>query len=458
MDYIENHPFDEIEIGTTTRSERRFTAEDAKLLAVVAGEGGTQPADADGDSIQSQYIPGLWVESMISVVLNWRYPGVGTRYVRQSLEYLHPVTIGDDLTTTVTVRSKNSADHHVIFACECRNQRGMLLVSGTTEVIAPAEKIRQARSELPTVQLIEPNVRYQRLLGLTQGLAAIRVAVVHPCDAESLRGALEAATAGLIVPIFVGPKAKIAAAAASAQLTLGSYTVIDTPHSHAAAEQAVALARRGDVDALMKGSLHTDELMAAVVDGASGLRTGRRMSHVFAMDVPSYAHPLLITDAAINIEPSLNDKRDIVQNAIDLAHVLGIVEPRVAILSAVETINDKLRSTLDAAALCKMAERGQITGGVLDGPLAFDNAVSVAAATAKGLHSEVAGRADILVVPDLESGNMLAKQLQYLANAQAAGIVLGARVPIVLTSRADLSHSRIASCAMAVLLVRRTKN
>lgn len=455
MDYIDNHPFDEIEIGATVRSVRRFTAEDAQLLVVVTGEGGAQPAEKNSDSTPAHCRQGLWAELMINSVLTCRYPGAGTRYVRQSLEYFHPAAIDDELTATVTVRTRTAADRHVLFACECRNQHGTVLVSGTTEVVAPAQKIRRPRTELPTVQVIDRNVRYQRLLGLAQGLQAIRVAVVHPCDAESLRGAIEAAEAGLIVPTLVGPKAKIAAAAANAQLNLAPYTLIDTPHSHAAAAQAVALARSGEVDALMKGSLHTDELMATVVDHASGLRTGRRMSHVFAMDVPSYAHPLLITDAAINIEPSLDDKRDIVQNAIDLAHVLGIVEPRVAILSAVETITDKLRSTLDAAALCKMAERGQITGGVLDGPLAFDNAVSVSAAAAKGLHSQVAGHADILVVPDLESGNMLAKQLQYLANAQAAGIVLGARVPIVLTSRADLSHARIASCVMALLLVRR---
>jgi phosphate acetyltransferase len=361
------------------------------------------------------------------------------------------------LTTTLIVQAKQ-ADQHVIFACECRSERGMVLVRGTTEVIAPTVKIKQPRSEPPAVQLIDRNVRYLRLLALTEGLTAIRMAVVHPCDAESLRGALDAAAAGLIEPIFIGPTAKITAAATDARLNLAAYTLIDTPHSHAAAAQAVALARGGEVDAIMKGSLHTDELMAAVVDRDAGLRTGRRMSHVFALDVPSYAHPLLITDAAINIEPSLSDKRDIVQNAIDLAQVMGIVEPRVAILSAVETITDKLRSTLDAAALCKMAERGQITGGVLDGPLAFDNAVSITAATSKHLHSAVAGHADILVVPDLESGNMLAKQLQYLANAQSAGIVLGARVPIVLTSRADLSHSRVASCALAVLLVRRNES
>jgi phosphate acetyltransferase len=297
--------------------------------------------------------------------------------------------------------------------------------------------------------------RYQHLLALTAGLKPIATAVVHPCDGESLAGALDAAHSHLIVPILVGPEAKIRAAARSIDADLSLYTLIGAAHSHDAADKAVQLARAGKVQALMKGSLHTDELMAAVVAKESGLRTARRMSHVFIVDVQTYPRPLLITDAAINIEPSLLDKRDIVQNAIDLAHVLGIAAPKVAILSAVETINPELRSTIDAAALCKMAERGQITGGVLDGPLAFDNAISREAAQAKAIVSPVAGEADILVVPDLESGNMLAKQLQYLAGARAAGIVLGARVPIVLTSRADSAIERMASCAVALLLARK---
>jgi phosphotransacetylase len=323
------------------------------------------------------------------------------------------------------------------------------------EVLAPTEKVKRPRAELPEAPLTDKDVRYRQLMGLTDGLAPSRVAVVHPCDRESLMGAIDAARAKLIVPILVGPRGKIEAVAEECGVDLSGFSLVDTPHSHAAAAKAVELARGDQVEALMKGSLHTDELMAEVVAAGSGLRTSRRVSHVFAMDVPRYPRPLFITDAAINIVPNLEEKRDIVQNAIDLANALGIANPKVAILSAVETVTEKLRSTLDAAALCKMAERGQITGGVLDGPLAFDNAISPTAAQAKGIRSAVAGRADILVVPDLESGNMLAKQLQYLADAQLAGIVLGARVPIALTSRADTAHSRTASCALALLLARR---
>lgn len=295
----------------------------------------------------------------------------------------------------------------------------------------------------------------QSLLELAQGLAPITIAVVHPCDPDSLGGAIAAANAGLIEPILVGPEVKIRAAAATAGLDLAGIRIISTEHSHAAAEQAVQLVRSGEARALMKGSLHTDELLAEVVKSTSGLRTGRRLSHVFIMDVPDYPRPLLITDAAVNIEPDLETKRDIVQNAIDLALLLGIRDPKVAILSAIEIVTPKLRSTVEAAALCKMAERGQISGGVLDGPLAFDNAISVEAAKSKGIRSVVAGHADILVVPDIESGNMVAKQLEYLAGASAAGVVMGARVPIVLTSRAGGVESRLASCAVALLMARK---
>jgi phosphate acetyltransferase len=280
---------------------------------------------------------------------------------------------------------------------------------------------------------------------------------VHPCDRDSLIGAIEAARRNLIVPVLVGPEAKIRSVAEANHVDLTPYQIVPTEHSHAAAAAAVALARSGEVEALMKGSLHTDELMGAIVPSATGLRTARRMSQVFIMDVPTYPRLLLVTDAAINIYPTLEDKADIVQNAIELAYVLGIDAPKVAILSAVETVNPKIESTLHAAALCKMADRGQITGGILDGPLAFDNAVSEQAAKTKGIVSPVAGRADILLVPDLEAGNMVAKQLQYLAGADAAGIVLGTRVPIVLTSRADSVRTRLASTAVLKLVAHRRR-
>ncbi len=296
-----------------------------------------------------------------------------------------------------------------------------------------------------------PHAKYERLIARAKQVPAATTVVVHPCDETSLRGATEAAEAGLIIPVLVGPAAKIAAVAAKHKLDIGRFEMVDTPHSDAAAAKGVELVRQGHGELLMKGSLHTDELMRAVTSSSAGLRTARRISHVFVMDVPTYPETLFITDAAINIFPDLDAKRDIIQNAIDLWTQVGLGTPRVAILSAVETVTSKIPSTIEAAALCKMAERGQITGGLLDGPLAFDNAVDPEAAKIKGIKSEVAGRAQILVVPDLEAGNMLAKNLTFLAKADAAGIVLGARVPIILTSRADSVRTRMASCAVAVL-------
>ncbi len=292
---------------------------------------------------------------------------------------------------------------------------------------------------------------FEKLRRRTRRLEPLRTAVVHPVDAVSLSGALAASRAGLIVPVLIGPEAKLRSAAHAAGLSLEGCECIWTEHSHAAAAAAAALAAEHEVGALMKGSLHTDEFMGAIV-AEPRLRTARRMSHVFVIDTPAYPRPLLVSDAAINIYPDVEEKADIVRNAIDLAHALGINTPRVAILSAVETVSPKIRSTLDAAVLCKMAERGQISGGLLDGPLAFDNAVSRQAASTKGIRSPVAGRADVFIVPDLEAGNMLAKQLEYLAGAEIAGIVLGARVPVILTSRADETHSRLASCVIARLL------
>jgi phosphate acetyltransferase len=296
-----------------------------------------------------------------------------------------------------------------------------------------------------------PQSKYERLIARAKEVPAATTLVVHPCDETTLRGPVEAAEAGIIVPILVGPAARITAVAREHGLDISRFQMIDTPHSEAAAAKAVELIREGKGELLMKGSLHTDELMRAVTSGATGLRTARRISHVFIMDVPTYSETLFITDAAINIAPDLDVKRDIVQNVIDLHTQVGLGTPRVAILSAVETVTSKIPSTIDAAALCKMADRGQITHGLLDGPLAFDNAISPEAVKIKGIKSEVAGRAQILVVPDLEAGNMLAKNLIFLARADAAGIVLGARVPIVLTSRAESVRSRTASCAAAVL-------
>jgi len=455
MDMIENQTFDEIQIGESASLVRILTREDIELFAVMSGD--INPAHVDEEYARSDMFHkiiahGMWGGSLISAVLGTKLPGPGAIYLGQTLHFHHPIAIGDMITVTVTVTSKKADGHLVSFDCQCVNQRGEVVISGCAEVIAPTTKVKRPRAILPEVHMHEHGAWYQHLIELTRGLAPIRTAVVHPVDENALLGAIEAAEADLIIPILVGPEKKIQAVAAALHVDLSPYRLIATEHSHAAAEQAVALARAGQVDALMKGSLHTDELMQAVLAPGIGLSTARRMSHIFVEDVPTYPRPLFLTDTAINIYPDLDAKRDIVQNAIDLAHVLGIEVPKVAILSAIETVNPKIHSTLEAAALCKMAERGQITGGIVDGPLAFDTAVSPEAARTKGIVSLVEGQADILIVPDLESGNMLAKQLEYLAEAQAAGIVLGARVPIILTSRADSPLVHKASCALAVLM------
>ncbi|PQV50711.1 bifunctional enoyl-CoA hydratase/phosphate acetyltransferase [Paraburkholderia sp. BL21I4N1] len=302
-----------------------------------------------------------------------------------------------------------------------------------------------------------PHRHHDALIASCRALTPVRTAVAHPCDEVSLRGAVESAAAGLIVPTLIGPEGRIRRLATSLGLDLTACRVVDAPHSHAAAAKAVEQVRAGEADALMKGSLHTDELLAEVVRKDTGIRTERRLSHVFIMDVPTYPKPLFITDAAVNLFPTLEQKADIARNAIELAHALGIALPKVAVLSALETVTSKMPSTLDAAALCKMADRGQISGAIIDGPLALDNAISAQAAAIKHLNSPVAGDADILLVPDLEAGNMLAKELTYLAKADAAGIVLGARVPIILTSRADNERARMASCAVAALYAHRNR-
>lgn len=452
---IENHPFDEIQIGQTAQMTRTLRPQDIPLFAAISGD--VNPTHLDPEFAKKgpmHEVVGhsMWGGALFSALLGNQLPGPGTVYVRQDLRFHRPITVGDTLTASVTVKEKNPQNHHVVFECLAVNQDGLKVIDGIAEVIAPAEKIRCAKLHLPEISVTDKELRYRQIMARVKGLEPITVAVAHPCDEPSLGGALEAMQAGIIRPILVGPKAKILAAAQALGADLSGLQIIDTPHSHASAEVAVQLCREGKAEALMKGSLHTDELMSAVVDKEKGLRTARRISHVFLADVPTYPRPLMITDAAVNIEPTLEEKVDIVQNAIDLSHALGIAEPKVAILSAVETVTSKIRSTIDAAALCKMADRGQIKGGLLDGPLAFDNAVSQVAARIKGIRSAVAGNADILVVPDLEAGNMVAKQLEYLANALMAGIVLGAKVPIVLTSRADTPETRAASCAVAQVL------
>ena len=447
-----NVTFDEIEIGKPVSISRPVTHTEVEAMALVSGD--VDPYHVEPGALERDEGPvsaqAVGAEAILSGLLNRRMPGPGTRILSQDLHFRGKIRTGDTVTATVAAREKRAQGHLVVFDCKV-SQSGIDLITGTVTVEAPTRRI--AYDEVATPELIlRHNDAITKLLKRCEGLDPVSCAIVHPCDRDSLLGALEAAKRKLIVPVLVGPEAKIRAVAAAEKVDLAPYRIVSTEHSHAAAEQAVAMARAGEVEALMKGSLHTDELMGAVVPSATGLRTARRISHVFILDVPAYPRPLLVTDAAINIFPDLECKADIVQNAIELAQVLGIEQPKVAILSAVETINPKIQSTLDAAALCKMADRGQITGGLLDGPLAFDNAISEEAAKTKKIVSPVAGKADILLVPDLEAGNMIAKQLQYLAGADSAGIVLGTRVPIVLTSRADNVRTRLASAAVMALV------
>jgi len=452
-EHIENHTYDELRVGQSARLLRTLTLSDIQAFAAVSGD--TNPAHLDPDYANDTFFHGviahgMWGGALISALLGTEFPGPGTIYLDQELHFTKAVRIGDTLAVTATVVSKNDARKSIELDCQVVNQKHEQVLFGTARVLAPTQKVSRPRVTAPKIQLFDPDARFKDLMALGNGLQAVRCAVVHPCDAESLQGAMDAARYGLIIPVLIGPESRMRHIAERAGIDLTGAEIIAVPHSHAAAELAADMAAEGKVEILMKGSLHTDELIHAVL-ARPALRTERRMSHIFRFDIPLYPKPLLITDAALNIRPSLDDKVDIIQNAIDFARVMGVECPKVAILSAVEMVNPNIPSTIDAAALCKMAARGQIKGGILDGPLAFDNAISAHAAHMKQIDSPVAGDADILAVPDLESGNMLAKQLEYLAGATLSGLVLGARVPIALTSRADGPMARVASALLALL-------
>ncbi|WP_417434092.1 bifunctional enoyl-CoA hydratase/phosphate acetyltransferase [Hoeflea sp.] len=452
MDLIENRTVDEIAVGDRAEIERVLTRPDIALFATVSADvnpASLEDGDEEGQELQQSIAHGMWAGTLISAVLATRLPGPGTVHVGQTLKFHQPVSVGDRITVRVEVTGIDKCTGHVTLDCSCLNADGETIVSGHAEVEAPRTKIRRHIARMPVSRLTAPGVRFGALVEQARALEPLLTAVVHPCDDLSLGGALAARDEGMITPVLVGPRGKIEAAAEQAGLDLAGLEIVDAPHSHAAAEIAVALVHEGRAGALMKGKLHTDELLSAVLDKTKGLRTERRLSHVFALDVPGQNRTLFVTDAAINISPDLDSLRDIVQNAIDLAIAIGVEVPLVALLSAVETVTGKLPSTLLAAAICKMHDRGQIVGGKVDGPLAFDNAISPAAVAAKGIVSDVAGYADILVTPNLESGNMIAKQLIHLAGASSAGIALGARVPIMLTSRSDTVDARIVSAAMA---------
>jgi phosphotransacetylase/acyl dehydratase len=451
---LENRPFDEICIGDSASFTRTLTRTDVKTFAVLSGD--LNPTHVDDDFVRTHGDGRLIAHSMfsgalISSLLGNELPGPGSQYVSQQLGFLKPLIAEDTITASVIVREKYRETRTILLDCKCTNQTGEVVALGTAEVIAPLSKVVLPRPEVAKIS-VQTHDKFAAFVERAKPPRPVPTVVVHPCSEGALKAAVEAAEAGMIEPILVGPLERIRAAAEQSAADLAGLRIVDAAHSHDAADKSVALVRAGEAVVMMKGSLHTDELLGAIVRRESGLRTGRRLSHVFFMDVPTYHKPLMVTDAAINIAPTLAEKADICQNAIDLAHALGIARPKVAILSAVENINDKIISTMEAASLCKMAERGQISGALLDGPLAMDNAISREAAHIKGIESQVAGDADILMVPDLVAGNILAKQLTFMANADAAGIVLGAKIPVVLTSRADSVRARLTSCALAVLL------
>ncbi|MDP3340763.1 bifunctional enoyl-CoA hydratase/phosphate acetyltransferase [Frigidibacter sp.] len=448
---LTNRTFDEIQPGDSAELRRLITQDDLYVFAVSSGNTNPmhlQDSDLDGDGHNERVAPGMFVASLLSAVLGTQLPGPGTLYRRQVLDFHARAHAGEEVLVRAEVLSK--ADGVVHLKTEVRRTSdGAIILSGEAEVLAPTEKFDQDNLEIPGL-VVQRHRHFELLLERARPLPALPTAVVCPDEANSLGGALLAAKESIIAPILIGNEAAIRKAAAEIEADLTGIEVIDVPSDAAAAALACALVHEGRAAAVMKGHLHTDNLLKAMLDKATGLRVGRRFTHVFVMDVPGQPEPLFVTDAAINIAPDLATKVDICQNAIDLALSLGM-DPRVGVLSAVETVNPAIQSSIDAALLSKMADRGQIKGGQVEGPLAMDNAVDMAAARTKGLKGNVAGRANILVVPGIDSGNMLAKQLSFISHAEGAGLVLGAKVPVILNSRSDSPMSRLASCAVAAI-------
>lgn len=449
---MDNVPFDALQIGMEAEETRVLKADDLYVFANASGNLNPMHLpreDGDGDGKPEAVAPGMWVASLISAVLGCKLPGPGTLYRAQTLKFSGQAHAGDTLTARVKLIEKDKG-RVAQFETSVTDQSGRIIVEGTASVIAPERAMHFDDMAVPGL-IVQSHEHFDRLLAEAEPLPAIPTAVVAPEEPDALEGPILAAQHTIIDPILIGDARKIAAAAEEAGLDLNGYRIIDIPDHALAAARAVELVHEGTAAALMKGHLHTDVFLGAIVKRDGGLRTKRRLSHVFVMDVPGLDHLLMVTDAAINISPDLQTKADIIQNAIYLAQSLGMPEPKVGVLSAVEKVNPAIPSTLDAAILSKMADRGQIKGGLVDGPLAMDNAINLGAAQTKGIRSLVAGHAQILVAPNMEAGNMLAKELTYLAHAETAGIVLGAKCPVILTSRADDEKSRLASCAVAAL-------
>lgn len=457
MDYLENRTFDEINIGDSASLSRTLTEKDIQVFAIMSGD--INPAHVDAEYAKSDMFEkiighGMWGGALISTVLGTELPGPGTIYVGQTLRFKKPVAIGDTLTITVTAIEKKPEKNRITFSCECRNQKDEMVIEGQAEVIAPTKKIRRPKIVMPEISLRRTNSLFTPFIEKAKKIGALKSGVIYPVHEKIIQAVHDAEQTGLIDPILIGPKERIVQVAQQAKVDIRKYDILDCENSHTAIQKAIQLARNDEVGLLIRGAAIREDLLHAMQKHDKGILTDHVLSYATVLDVPTYPKALILTDSFINIEPGLDVKRGITQNAIDFAKALGVQEPRVAILAGVDTISQGMRSTVDAAALCKMAERGQIKGAIVDGPLTFDNVISVEVAKSKGIISPVIGEADILVVPNVETGAILAKQLEYLAESRNAGLVLGGRVPVLMSHINDIQLST-ASCALAILM---TKN
>jgi phosphate acetyltransferase len=453
MEYLENRTFDEIHLGDSASLTRTLTEKDIQVFAIMSGD--INPAHVDVEYAQSDMFHkiighGMWSGALISTVLGTQLPGPGTIYLGQTIRFKKPVGIGDTLTVKVTAIEKIPEKNRVIFACEVKNQKDEIVMEGQAEVIAPTKKIRRPKAVLPEISLRRPYSLLNPYLAQAKKIGALRAGVIHPVHGKIIEAVHDAVVAGLIIPVLIGNKERIHQAAKEVGIDIGSYELIDIDHSRLAINKAMELVRNGEVNMLVRGGVSKEELLKAMQKPDKGLLTERQMSYALVLDVPTYHKPLILTDPLVNIDPHLDLKRNITQNAIDFAIALGIQEPKVAILAGTDNVSSSMPSTIDAASLCKMAERGQIKGGLLDGPLTFDNVISADVAASKGISSAVIGNADILVVPSVETGNILSEQLEYLAESRNAGLLLGSRVPVLMSHITDIYSSTVA-CALAIL-------
>lgn len=453
MDELENRTFDEIEVGDSASLTRTLTEKDIKVFAIMSGD--INPAHVDAEYAESDMFKkiighGMWGGALISTVLGTQLPGPGTIYIGQTIRFKKPVAIGDTLTVTVKAIEKNPEKKRVIFECECRNQNDDVVMEGQAEVMAPTKKIRRPKTDMPEISLRRNRPLFIPYLEKAREYEPLRAAVIYPVHEKIIQAVHDAASHNFIDPILIGPKHRIQLEAKAAKVDISEYEIIDTELSHSAIAKAILMARKGEVGVIVRGGVRREELLPLMLKEHKGLLMNGCISNVVVLDVPTYKKTLILTDTLVNANPSLETKRCVTQNAINFAHALGIEKPKVAILAGVDTVNPTLQSTVDAAALCKMLERGQLNGAILDGPLTFDNVISAEVAKAKGITSPIIGDADILVVPNLETGNMLAKQLEYLAESKNAGLAIGGRVPVLMNHINDISLSTV-SCAFAIL-------